>query len=83
MKLSGEIKVSLVAALCVVALAFISRYTFHTKLDFISQYGPVWVYVAYLISRNKAGTSKICRSPLFWSLAMILVTIAILALYAP
>ncbi|MFH1225359.1 MAG: hypothetical protein V1676_06180 [Candidatus Diapherotrites archaeon] len=82
MKFSNGIKISIVAAACILALAAVSRYFLNVQLDFISQYGPVWVYIAYVITRDNAEKSKTCGSPLFWSLAIIIATMAILALYA-
>lgn len=79
MKLSNEVKVSLVTAVCIMALAVISRKVISIQLDFVSLYGPVWVYIAYIISTDKTKTRS---SPLFWSLAIIFATSAILILYA-
>ncbi len=82
MKPSNEIKVSLVTAVCILVLAVISRKVINVQLDFVSLYGPVWIYIAYIISKDKTRKSKTCSSPLFWSLAIILATLAILVLYA-
>ena len=71
-----EVKVSLVTAVCILALAIISKNVLNVQLDFITQYGPVWVYIAYISTKDKTKKSK------YWSLAIILVTLAILALYA-
>jgi len=81
MRLASEIKVSLVAGICVLALAIISRYFLNAELDFVSQYGPVWIYIAYVIIRNKKEKTKVRNRPLFWSLAMIIATALILVLY--
>jgi len=40
-KLAGEVKVSLVTATYILALAIISKNILHMQLDFISQYVPV------------------------------------------
>lgn len=81
MKLSEETKVSLVTAVCILALAIISKNILHVQLDFISQYGPVWILIAYLATKGESKKSK-CGTLLFWSLAIILVTLAILVVYA-
>lgn len=81
MKLSSEIKVSLVAGVCVLALAIISRYFLNAELDFVSQYGPVWIYITYVITRNKQEKPKARNRPLFWSLAIIIATALILVVY--
>jgi len=82
MKLRDETKVSLVTAACVLLLAIVSKNILKAQLDFISLYGPVWVFIAYIITKDKVKKSKICCSPLFWSLAILFVTLAILILYA-
>ena len=82
MKLVSEVRVSLVAAICVLALAIISKYVINAELDFVSQYGPVWIFIAYIGTKSKKAKSRICDSSLFWSLAMIFVTVAILLIYA-
>ena len=81
MKLANEVRVSLVTGGCILALAIISKYVIDVELDFISQYGPVWIFIAYIGTKGKAEKSRICASPLFWSLAIIIVTVAILAIY--
>jgi len=82
MKLSDEVKVSLVTAFCILALAIVSKNILNVQLDFISQYGPSWMFIAYIITKGEDKKSKICCSTLFWSLAIIIVTAAILLLYA-
>ena len=59
-----EVKVSLVTAVCILALAVIPKYVLKVQLDFITQYGPVWVYIAYIITKDKDKKSK------YWSLAI-------------
>ncbi len=78
MKLSDELKISLVTAFCILALAIIAKNILMVQLDFVSQYGPVWMYMAYIGAKEQ----KARCSTLFWSLAIILVTAAILAVYA-
>ena len=78
MKLSDEVKVSLVTAACILALAIMAKNVIKVELDFVSQYGPFWMYMAYIGTKEQ----KARCSTLFWSLAIILVTAAILAVYA-
>ncbi len=80
-KLFDEVKVSLVTTVCILALAVLSKNVFNIQLDFISQYGPVWMSMVYIITREKTKRSKICDSPVFWSLAIVPITLAILVLY--
>ena len=81
MKLANEIKVSLVTVVCILALAVISKNILHIRMDFISRYAPIWMFVVYIITREKAKASKICGSSLFWSIAIVLITLAILVVY--
>jgi hypothetical protein len=74
--MKDEVKVSLVTAVCILALAIISKNVLNVQLDFITQYGPVWVYMAYIGTKDKTKKLK------YWSLVIILVTIATLVLYA-
>ena len=80
MRLTGDLTVSLVTGVCILALAIVSKYFLDVELDFISQYGPVWVYIVYIIGKDEARRSK--RNTLLGSLAIIFVTVAILAVYA-
>jgi len=82
MTLSDEAKVSLVTAGCILTLAIVSKNVLRVQLDFISSFGPVWVFIAYIITKDSVKNSKICCNPLFWALAIIVVTAAILILYA-
>ncbi len=79
MELSDEIKVSLVTAVCVLGLSIISKKIIQVELDFMTQYGPVWVFIVYIITNDKAKNSN---NPIIWSGIIILVTVAILVLYS-
>ena len=81
-KLSDDLMVSLVTGACILVLAVVSKYVLDVELDFVSQYGPVWMYIAYIIMKDSAKDSAGGRRVLFWSTAIILVTVAILAVYA-
>ncbi len=76
MKLSNEVKVSLVTAVCILALAIILKNILHVQIDFISQYGPVWMLITYLITREGCEKSKICGSALL-AITIVLVTLTI------
>lgn len=75
-----ELTVSIVTAVCILALAVVSKYFLDVELDFVSQYGPVWIYIVYVIGKDEAKRSQ--RSTLFWSAAIIVATVAILVVYA-
>jgi hypothetical protein len=79
MKIADEVKVSLVTAACILVLAIISK-GFSLQLDFISQYAPSWTFVVYIITRDQA--KKCSHETLYWSVAIVAVTAAVLALYS-
>ena len=81
-KPSDDVVVSLVTGACILVLAVVSKYILEVELDFVSQYGPVWMYIAYIIMKDSAKDSTGGRRALFWSTAIILVTVAILVVYA-
>lgn len=80
MRLTGDLTVSLVTAVCILALAVVSKYFLDVELDFVSQYGPVWIYIVYVIGKDETRRSQ--RSTLLWSATIIVATVAILAVYA-
>jgi len=82
MKFSDVSKVFLVAVACILALSMISRYVLFTQLDILSQNGPVLMFAAYIVTKNAARKSKMCRSPIYWSLAIVAVTAAVLVVNA-
>ena len=82
MKLTDELKIALVTAICILGLSVVSKYVINVELDFIAQYGPVWMFIVYVITKERQKKSNICCTALFWSLTIILVTVAILVIYA-
>ncbi len=81
MKLADEVKVALVTAACLLGIAIILKNVLHVQADFIVSNSPLYLYIVYLITRGQAKKSK-CDKPLYWSLAIILVTLFTIALYA-
>ncbi len=80
MKLPAEIKVSIVTAACILALAVITKNVLDVQLDFISQYAPSWMFIVYIITRGQE--KKFRHEALYWSAAIIAVTAAVLVLYS-
>ncbi|KPL22276.1 MAG: hypothetical protein AMJ93_07585 [Anaerolineae bacterium SM23_84] len=78
--MTGDVQVSLVTGLCILVLAVASKWIVHAELDFVSQYAPVWVYIAYILSPSRDEESH--RRSKFWSVAIILVTLAVIAVYS-
>jgi len=79
MRVTEELKVSLVTGACILVLAVVSKYFLDVELDFVSQYGPVWIYMVY-VAGDKAKRSQ--RSTVLWSATIVIATLAILAIYA-
>lgn len=79
-RLTDDLTVSLVTGVCILARAVVSNYLLDVELDFDSQYGPVWIYIVYVIGRDEARRSQ--RSTLLWSATIVIATLAILVVYA-
>jgi hypothetical protein len=80
--MTEEVRLSLVTAVCVVALAVVAKWGLARQLDFVSRFAPIWVYVAYLATRDKRANSKPPGTVLGWSAVMIVITIAVALVYA-
>ena len=81
MRMADEIKVALVTAVCVLGVAIIFKNVLHVQADFIVSNGPSYLFIVYIITRGQAKKSK-CDKPLYWSLAIIFVTLFTIGLYA-
>jgi hypothetical protein len=72
-----QVIVALVAAACILVEAVIAKNVIDVKLDFFSQFAPMWLFIIYLVSGLRDRTSEIA-----FIAAIILATAAILVLYA-
>ncbi len=72
-----QVTVSLVAAACLLLEAVIAKNVIEVELDFFSQFVPLWIFIAYLVSGLRDRTSEIA-----FSAVIILATAAVLVLYA-
>jgi len=72
-----QVTVSLVAAACLLVEAVVAKNVIEVELDFFSQFAPMWIFIAYLVSGLRDRTSEIA-----FSAVIILATAAILVLYA-
>lgn len=81
MKLADEVKVALVTAVCILGIAIIFKNVLHVQANPMVSNGPVYLLIVYLITKGLTKQSK-CDKPLYWSLAIIFVTLATIALYA-
>jgi len=80
MKIADEIKVSLVTAACIMAMAVISKNVLSLQLDFISKYAPSWMFIVYILTSQQ--TKSVKHNALYWSIAIVAVTAMVLALYS-
>jgi hypothetical protein len=72
-----QIMVALVAAVCLLVEAVIAKNVIDVELDFFSQFAPMWIFIAYLVSGLRDRASEIA-----FIAVIILATAAILVLYA-
>jgi hypothetical protein len=71
------VTVALVAAACLLIEAVVARNVIEVELDYFSQFAPLWIFIAYLVSGLRDRTSKIA-----FIAVIILATAAVLVLYA-
>ena len=81
MKIADEVKIALVTATCILSIAIIFKNVLHVQADFIISNSPVYLFIVYIITRGQDNMSKYDK-PLYWSLAIIFVTLLTIALYA-
>ena len=74
-----EVKVSIVAAICTFGMAVVFKNVLHEELNLITMFSPVIMFLVYTWSKDvksKYNTANV------WMCAIILITIAIIVLYA-
>ena len=71
------VTVALVAAACLLIEAVIAKNVIDVELDFFSQFAPMWIFIAYLVSGLRDRMSEIA-----FIAAIVLGTAAALAFYA-
>ena len=80
LKLADEIKVALVTAACVLSIAILFKKVLHIQADFLVSNSPSYLFIIYIITRGQAKKSKFDK-PLYWSLAIIFVTLLTIILH--
>jgi hypothetical protein len=81
MKIPDEIKVALVTAACIILLAVVFKNIIRADVDFLIINSPSYIFIAYIVTWGQKKESK-CSSPLYWSLAIAAVTLAVILIYA-
>jgi len=80
--LRDEVKVTLVIALCVLLLIILSNFL-KIQIDFVSYLIPMIVLIIYLvIVRNKTKNKNFFLGPFFWSILVVITSVAVLAIYS-
>jgi hypothetical protein len=72
-----QVGVALVAAACLLVEAVIAKNVLDVELGFVSQFAPLWIFVAYQLSGLRDRTSEVV-----FVAVIILATAAVLVLYA-
>ena len=72
-----QVRVGLVTAACLLVEAVIAKNVLDVQLDFFSQLAPMWIFIVYQVSGLRDRTSEIA-----FMITIVLVTAAILVLYA-
>jgi len=81
---SDEIRVSLVAGICIILVAIVVKKILHLEAVPAFRNGPIIVIILYIITR---GAYKKCEKkpkwdrPLYWSLALICISIITVLTY--
>jgi hypothetical protein len=81
MKIPDEIKVALVTMACIILLAVVFKNVLKVNADFLIVNSPSYVFIAYIVTWGQKKKS-ICSSPLYWSLTVVAVTLAVILVYA-
>ena len=81
-KLKDDLKVAGVTVLCTLLMVVIPRSVMVIQLDPISQFAPIYVFAIFRITRYRAAGARFFGAPFFWYMTVIVVTAAILVVYA-
>ncbi len=72
-----QVRVALVAAVCLLVEAVVTKNVLDVELDIMSQLAPMWIFIVFQLSGLRDR-----RSEVSFMIAIVLVTAAILVLYA-
>lgn len=73
----SQVRVALVAAICLLVEAVVAKNVLEVELDVFSQLAPFWVFVAYLVTGLRDRASELA-----FSAAIVAITVAVLVAYA-
>jgi hypothetical protein len=72
-----QVRVALMTAAALLVQAVVAKNVLDVELDFVSQYGALWVFLVFLLSGKRDRVSELGTDAV-----IVLVTVAVLALYA-
>jgi len=87
MKLSDKDKVSIVAGICLFGLVVVLKNVLLVPADILSRDILVyiiiyWAFTIFSLPAKEEGKKSKYDNPLYWSLFIILITLAIIVVYA-
>ncbi|MGE0134744.1 MAG: hypothetical protein AB7L91_10680 [Dehalococcoidia bacterium] len=71
-----EVRPALLTAVVLLAQAVVARNVLDVELDIVSQFAPLYVFIAYQASRLRTRSAELA-----FSATVVLVSLAVLALY--
>ena len=80
MKIPDEVKVAMVTAACLLAIAILFRNVIHRSVDMLVAIGPFYLFFVYLLTRGQAKKSG-GGAIVAWNVVIVLVTFLIIIIY--
>ena len=72
-----QVRLALLVAAALIVEAVLAKNVLDVQLDFVSQFAPMWVFIAYQVSGRHDR-----RATLVAAVAVVVVTAAVLVVYA-
>ena len=82
---AAEIQVALVTGVCIIVSAILIKRVFHVQADQLLSNVPVYIFIIFLFVRGGTARNETKKSrwgnPLVWSIAIVIVTGAVILKY--
>jgi hypothetical protein len=72
-----KVRIALLAAVALLVEAAVAKNILDVRLDFISQFAPLWVFIAFQVSGRRDRLAEITAG-----VAVVVATVAVLVVYA-
>lgn len=72
-----EVRPAILTAIVLIAQAVIAKNVLDVELDIVSQFAPLYVFIAYQVSQVRTRSAELA-----FDAAIVLVSVGVLALYA-